>query len=120
VIAVFDLDQADHPTVPLSGLDVDHAFAAAALDAVLGFLSPLAVPILGNRQDRAALLHHVRPHYLVAGLEGDPLHSIGGAAHRAHFALREANAHPVCRGKEDVLAAVGDLHRHQAVAILDP
>ena len=115
----FTWTSADHLAVPLGGLDVDDALPAAALHPVLGLLGALAVAVLGDGEDGGALLHHVGAHHLVAVLQRDALHAVGGAAHGAHLALREADAHALRGGEQDVLGAVGDLHRHQRVALVD-
>src|SRR6185369_4425408 len=83
LVPVLHLRQADDVAVPLGGLDVDDALAPATLDPILGLLGALAVAVRGDGEDGGARLDHVGAHHLVTRVEGDALHAVGLAAHRA-------------------------------------
>src|SRR5512132_1104296 len=58
LVARVDGGNADNASVPVGGLDVDDAQATARLQPVLVQLGALAVPVLGNGQQRAAGAYH--------------------------------------------------------------
>jgi hypothetical protein len=89
---------ASEPTTgPLRSLDLDgdDALAAAVLDLVLLERRALAVALGAHRQDRAFGLGGQDRHAddVVARAQVHAAHAAGGAAHRAHVALLEADRH---------------------------
>src|SRR6185436_20150231 len=95
------------------------ALAAAPLDPVVGQLAALAEAFLGNHQQGRVAPDHHHADQRVAGLQLDAFDAGGGAAHLAHVAFLEADAHAALGGQHDVVVAVGDLHVDQLVGILD-
>ena len=59
----------------------------------------------------------VERHDLVAGPQLHAPHAGGGAAHRPHVVLGEADGHALPRHHEDVVAPVGGDDPHQLVAV---
>src|SRR3989440_4831287 len=100
-------------------LQRDDAPSAAVLHAVLVELGALAHPLFGDDEQRRLASHHHHVDHVVFLVELDPLHAGRRASHVPHVFLVEADAHPVPRGQHDVVAAVGDLHVDQLVALLD-
>ena len=88
---VVDLRDADDGAVLVGDLDVLHAEAAAAGDAILVELGLLRVALFGDREQRAARLGHLHRDHLVVLAQLDAAHAVGRAAHRADVVLREAD-----------------------------
>src|SRR6267142_2270938 len=105
---------ADHLAVPLGRLDVDDADAAARLQAVFVDLGPLAVSLLGDREDRAAGRQDFHGHDRVAFAQRDALHAVGAASHRAHVAMKIS---PV---PSETLAAITASPSSTPIAMMPP
>ena len=89
---VVDLRDGDDLAVLVGDLDVLHAEAAAARCTRYSSSSrSLGVALLGDGQQRAAGLDDLHRHDLVAFAQLDAADAVGGAAHRPHVVLREAD-----------------------------
>ena len=119
-IVVVDVGDADDLAVAIGGLDVDDADAAARLQAVFLEPGPLAVAVLRDGEQRAALAHHVHRHDLVVVAQADAADAVRAAAHRPDVGLVEANRHAVARAEEDLLLAVRELDGDDRVPVFDP
>src|SRR5262247_3008475 len=118
--AVFgDRHDGDHFPVLLSGLDVDHAFAAARLHAVFRERRLLTEAVAGDAQHLLVAIHGDDADHVIVVAQRDAAHAAGLAAHVAHFLLVEADGHAFVRGQEDLLRAVGQFNGHQLVALVD-
>src|SRR5256886_4738353 len=100
-------------------LQGDDTASAAVLHAVLVELGALAHPLFRDGEQRRLASHHDHVDHVVLLVELDPFHAGRRAPHVAHVLLVEADAHAVTGGEHDVVAAVGDLHVDQLVALLD-
>src|SRR5690606_19478 len=76
LLVVEDAGDAHHLAIPLGGLDVDDAVAAAALDPVLVDDRALAVAVLGHGQNRAAGPQHLHADDLIPRPERDAPHAV--------------------------------------------
>ena len=110
---------ADDRAVLLGDLDVDDARPAAPLVAVLGDVRPLAVALLGDRQERSRLLDEVHLDDDVVAPELDALDARRVPPHRPDVRLGELDPHAVPRAEEDLSRPVGDLRREELVALLE-
>src|SRR6185436_9957430 len=119
LVAGLDVGDADDGAVAVGGGDVDDADPAARLDAILLDLGALAVAALGHRQQGADRLHRLHGDDVIVAAQRDAADAVGGAAHRPHVGLLEADRHAVARADEHLAGAVGLLHGNHRVALLD-
>src|SRR6185436_17512955 len=109
LVVVADLRDADNLAIAIARLDIDDADAAARLHAVLVEPGPLAVTLLGHRQDRAARLEHFHGDDFVVISELDAANTACRASHRANVGFFEPNRHAIARANEDLAVAVREL-----------
>src|SRR5262245_11253614 len=118
--AVFgDRHDGDHLSVLLGGLDVDHAFASARRHAVFRERRLLAESVAGDAQHLLVAVHGDDADHVIIVAQRDAAHAAGLAPHVAYLLLLKADGHALVRGQEDLLRAVGQLHGHQFVALVD-
>src|SRR5215470_2164277 len=118
--AVFsDRHDGHHLAVLVGGLDVDQAFAAARLHAVFRQRRLLAESVAGDAQHLLVAVHGDDADHVIVVAQRDAAHAAGLAPHVTHLLLVEADGHALVRGQEDLLRAVGQLHGHQLVALVD-
>ena len=106
------------PLRPVSLMPM-HTLAAAALRVVLVELRALAVPGLGDHQDRRVVAGDVdatRPRRRCRSFM--PRTPAARATHRAHVVLVEADRHALAADHEDVVAAAGLDDLDQLVAVV--
>src|SRR2546430_6075436 len=103
----------------LGALERDDAPSAAVLHAILVELRSLAHTLFRDDEQGRLASHHDHVDHVVLLVELDPLHARRRAPHVPHVLLVEPDAHAVSRGEHDVVAAVGDLHVDQLVALFD-
>ena len=118
-IVVADLDDADDLAIPIAGLNVDDADAAARLHAILVEVGALAVSLLGDGQDGAGRAEHLHGDDGILVAQRYAADAVGAAARRPHVAFREPDCHAVARGDEDLAVPVGDLGGDDRIAFLD-
>ena len=86
------------------------------MDRIFADRGALAVTVLGHRQ-HVALRGDDERHHPVPVLQPDAPDTAGGAAHGAHPLLVETHRLAGAAEEQDVLAAIGDGHAHQLVAV---
>jgi len=101
------------------GLQVDRSLAAPRLNAVFVNRRAFAVAVLRNRQHKGVLRGNLHADDVIALIEVDAADAAGRAAHVAHVVFPEADRHAQPRGQENILIAVGQLHIHQFVIVID-
>ena len=138
--AVDDDDDDDAPAATLTkaapeavacgGLQVDDAFSAASLQAVLVHIGALAIAIVGDRENQEG---QVLSSAILLALHGsggeadeiivlaqiDAAHTVRRAPHGANIVFVEANRHPLMRSQEDDLFAVGNAGADQLIIFID-
>ena len=128
---------ADHVAVLRRGLHVDHAFAAARLQAVFVDLRAFAVALLGDGEDQAGhslfgfavfvfavrLLALFRSdghaHDVVVLVQVHAANAISRTSHGADIFFVKADGQALMRGEEDDLLAVGERSADQFVVFVD-
>src|SRR5262249_41000766 len=100
-------------------LESDDALAAPLLHPILAELAALAEPVLAHDEQGRVAPDDDHANDCVRFLELDALHAGGNAAHVAHIALVEPDAHALAGSEHDVAGRVADLRVDQLVAGLD-
>src|SRR5581483_3738643 len=116
-----DHERGHHEALLRRQLDRPDTLPTTTLPVEVLELRPLAVPRVGDDQHGDVVATRVEGHDLVARTQLHAAHAGGGAAHRAHVVLAEADALAELRDHEDVVAPVrgDDLHELVAVAQVD-
>src|SRR5262249_52468654 len=118
VVRLADLQHADDGSVAPFRLDVDDALAPSPLEPVFLERRALAEAALGDREDRNALLDHLRRDDLIVVVNVDAADPARRAPHGAHLLLGEPDDHARLRGKQDFALTVGAPGCNDLVALV--
>src|SRR5262245_40166322 len=114
-----DRHDGDHLAVLLGRLDVDHSLAAARLNTVFRERRLFAEPVAGHAQHLLVAVNRDDADDVIVIAQRDAANAASLPSQVSHFLFFKTDRHTLARGQEDLHPAVGQLHGHQFVALVD-